>query len=69
MLEEEVKERHAFELKEYVTSLESAMPQKNKDSGQILNLKKIMTSLAKQEKFMEAHQVQQQSLQLESEAF
>jgi hypothetical protein len=38
--------------------LEKTVPQKNKDSSELLNLKKMEEHMAKQKNYVEAHKVQ-----------
>ncbi len=48
-------------------SLEQQLPPKPKLSPELLNLKKIQESLAKQKDYAEAHKVQQRAFELEKQ--
>ena len=60
-------EEHQQQLEELAQNLEENLPQQPKMSSEYLNLKKIEENMVKQKKFGEAHQIQQQAIQLEKE--
>jgi hypothetical protein len=45
---------------EFEEEIERSLCQCKKESGEIINLRKIEETLAKQEKYLEAHKVQKQ---------
>lgn len=49
-------------MNQFIEELEKSLPLKPKDSPELLNLKKIEESLAKQEDYIEAHKIQQRVL-------
>ena len=49
--------------------IERSLCQSKKESGEIINLRKIEETLAKQEKYIEAHKVQKQIISLEKTEF
>jgi hypothetical protein len=59
-LENETIEKHESEMVEFAEEIEKSLGYKQKESGEMINLKKIEESLAKQEKYVEAHRVQKQ---------
>lgn len=54
----DLEEKHMSELNDYSKELEQDLPDIFKPSSELLNLKKIQISLAKQKNYTEAHQVQ-----------
>lgn len=60
-----LEEKHIAEHEEYRNSLEEKLPIKFKPSPELLNLRKIQVSLAKQKEYKEAHQVQVRAQKLE----
>lgn len=62
-------ERHEKELVEFEEEIERSLAQCKKESGEIINLRKIEENLAKQEKYVEAHKVQRQIQTLEKTEF
>ena len=60
-----LEDKHISEHEEYRNSLEQKLPIKFKPSPELLNLRKIQLSLAKQKEYKEAHQVQVRAQKLE----
>lgn len=50
-IEQQMIEKHHGELARFVEELDKVIPLKPKDSGELLNMRKIQESLAKQQKF------------------
>eukprot|EP01017_Pseudomicrothorax_dubius_P038119 TRINITY_DN5672_c0_g1_i1.p1 TRINITY_DN5672_c0_g1~~TRINITY_DN5672_c0_g1_i1.p1 ORF type:complete len:309 (-),score=117.76 TRINITY_DN5672_c0_g1_i1:162-1088(-) len=57
--ENELLSRHQEELTKFAEELEKSLPDRPKDSSEILNLRRIEESLARQREYIEAHKVQQ----------
>eukprot|EP00828_Plagiopyla_frontata_P041928 TRINITY_DN6129_c0_g1_i12.p2 TRINITY_DN6129_c0_g1~~TRINITY_DN6129_c0_g1_i12.p2 ORF type:complete len:210 (+),score=56.44 TRINITY_DN6129_c0_g1_i12:148-777(+) len=68
-IEEETITRQEEELQKFEEELEESLPQKPKDSAELLNHRKIEEQLAKQKDYIEAHKVQQLCLQMETEEY
>lgn len=64
-LENEAVDRHQAELRQFEEEIEKSLSYKQKESGEMINLRKIEDSLAKQEKYSEAYKVQKQLQELE----
>lgn len=60
-----LEEKHISEHEEYRNSMEVRLPLKFKPSPELLNLRKIQLSLAKQKEYKEAHDVQVRAQKLE----
>lgn len=56
-LEEALKERHQSELGEFIQRLQNDAPKRPKFSKDLLNLRQIEATLAKQKQYAEAHKV------------
>ena len=54
---------------DFEEEIEKSLCQYKKESGEIINLRKIQETLAKQEKYIEAHKVQKQIQNLEKTEF
>ena len=63
-MESEVIKRHEEEVVLYEEEIMTSVCQSKKESGEIINLRKIEETLAKQEKYIEAHKVQKQIMGL-----
>ncbi|KAM3134506.1 hypothetical protein pb186bvf_013320 [Paramecium bursaria] len=61
--------RHDEELQTFTEELENSIPVKPKDSAELLALRKTEEQLAKQENYMEAHQIQNRILQTERDEY
>lgn len=59
-VDEETRGKHEEELLSYQADLEESLGSRPKETSEIINLRKIEESLARQENYQEAHQVQQQ---------
>ena len=59
-MENETLQRHQAEVMEFEEEIEKSLSQCKKESGEIINLRKIEETLAKQQKYIEAHKVQRQ---------
>lgn len=66
-VEESLIQKNEEDFQSFQKDVEASIPMKTKDTATLLNLRKIEESLAKQEKYLEAHKAQQQRLQLEKE--
>jgi len=64
-IEEQMIQRHHEEMGQFLEELEMSITTKPKDSAEILNLRKIQQTLAKQKDYIEAHKIQQQCMKLE----
>lgn len=62
-----LEEKHIAQHEEYRKDLEEKVPIKFKPSPELLNLRKIQVSLAKQKEYKEAHQVQVRAQKLEQQ--
>lgn len=62
-----LEEKHIGQHEEYRKELEEKVPIKFKPSPELLNLRKIQVSLAKQKEYKEAHQVQVRAQKLEQQ--
>lgn len=60
-----LEDKHLEQLEKYSQNLEKDLPNIFKPSAELLNLKKIQLSLAKQKNYTEAHQVQVRANQME----
>mmetsp|Transcript_10597 Transcript_10597/g.20948 ORF Transcript_10597/g.20948 Transcript_10597/m.20948 type:complete len:267 (+) Transcript_10597:77-877(+) len=65
-LEEAMKERHGTELMEYIRNAQSEPLRKPKFSKELLNLRKIQQTLAKQKEYAEAHKIKLKADNLEA---
>ena len=63
-IEEQMMIRHQEEMRKFLEELEMSIPTKPRDSAEILNLRKIQQTLAKQKDYIEAHKIQQQCMKL-----
>jgi len=61
----ELEDRHTQEIEQNRQMLEEKLPLTFKSSPELLNFQSIQLSLAKQKKYADAHQVQQQVQELE----
>lgn len=61
----QLERQHANELENHNQEMNEKLPMTFKFSPELLNLQRIQASLAKQKKYAEAHQVQQQAAELE----
>lgn len=68
-IEEETRKRHEEETQEFQESIEKALGSKPKETSEMINLRKIEESLARQEDYKEAHKVQQKLAELERQEF
>eukprot|EP00825_Cyclidium_porcatum_P039713 TRINITY_DN4882_c0_g1_i1.p1 TRINITY_DN4882_c0_g1~~TRINITY_DN4882_c0_g1_i1.p1 ORF type:complete len:319 (-),score=88.16 TRINITY_DN4882_c0_g1_i1:372-1328(-) len=68
-VEQQTIDKQNQEMNQFIEELEKSLPLKPKDSPELLNLKKIEESLAKQEDYIEAHKIQQRVLQIEKEEY
>ena len=68
-METETIKRHESEMVDFEEEIEKSLCQYKKESGEIINLRKIQETLAKQEKYIEAHKVQKQIHNLEKTEF
>jgi hypothetical protein len=68
-IEEETQKRHEQETEEFQEGIERALGAKPKETSEIINLRKIEESLARQEDYKEAHKVQQKIADLERQEF
>jgi hypothetical protein len=59
-MESDTIQRHDGEMIEFEEEVERSLCQCKKESGEMINLRKIEETLAKQEKYVEAHKVQRQ---------
>lgn len=66
-VEEQLIQKNEDDIKAFQQEVENSIPLKTKDTATLLNLRRIEESLAKQEKYLEAHKAQQQRIQLEKE--
>lgn len=64
-IEEQMMLRHQEEMRKFLEELEMSIPTKPRDSAEILNLRRIQQTLAKQKDYIEAHKIQQQCMKLE----
>eukprot|EP00960_Hanusia_phi_P047405 758388-Hanusia_phi.AAC.6 len=65
-LEEAMKERHGTELMEYIRNAQSEPLRKPKFSKELLNLRRIQQTLAKQKEYAEAHKIKLKADNLEA---
>lgn len=63
----ELEQKHIAKHEEWKESLDEKIPVKFKPSSELLNMRRIQISLAKQKEYKEAHQVQIRSQKLEKE--
>ncbi|EGR29465.1 oxygen-independent coproporphyrinogen iii family protein, putative [Ichthyophthirius multifiliis] len=68
-VEKETLQRHQEELEKFQEEIEQSISQKPKDTPELLNLRKMEEQLARQQEYMEAHQIQQRIFILEKEEF
>lgn len=68
-IEEETTKRHEDEAKEFQEGIENSLGVKPKETSEIINLRKIEESLARQEDYREAHKVQARIAELERVEF
>lgn len=68
-MEGESIDRHEKELTEFQQEIEASLCQGRRETGEMINLRKIEENLAKQEKYIEAHKVQRQIQALEKTEF
>lgn len=65
--QDEMVSRHQEEIVKFEEELQKSLPQRPKDSSEVLNLKKIEDNLARQQEYLEAHKVQQKCQDMERE--
>ena len=68
-MENETAERHQEEQIEFEEEVARSLAQSKRESSEVINLRKIEESLAKQENYIEAHKVQKQIQGLERTEF
>lgn len=68
-IEEETRKRHEQESEDFQEGIEKALGPRPKETSEIINLRKIEESLARQEDYKEAHKVQQKIMELERQEF
>ncbi|EGR28522.1 hypothetical protein IMG5_173780 [Ichthyophthirius multifiliis] len=68
-VEKETIERHQEEMNKFQEEIEQQITQKPKDTPELLHLRKMEEQLAKQQEYMEAHQIQQRIFTIEKEEF
>lgn len=66
-VEEQLIQKSEEDFLSFQKEVEASIPLKTKDSATLLNMRRIEESLARQEKYLEAHKAQQQRIQIEKE--
>ena len=68
-MQKDATERHEQEQAEFEEEVAKSLAHSKRESSEVINLRKIEETLAKQENYMEAHQVQRHIQSLEKQEF